>query len=72
MKTGGSKYLQQHKHGLRVTLNMTQTAGNERALIVGGGSAWNINDTYQMTNAGDGTSGNLQPYITVYMWKRVS
>lgn len=72
MKTGGSKYLQQHKHGLRVTLNMTQTAGNERALVVGGGSAWSINDTYQMTNVGDGTSGNLQPYITVYMWKRVS
>lgn len=71
-KTGGSKYLQKHKHGLRVTLNMTQTAGNERALVVGGGNAWSINDTYQMTNVGDGTSGNLQPYITCYVWIRTA
>lgn len=71
-KTGGSKYLQKHKHGLRVTLNMTQGAGNERALVVGGGNAWSINDTYQMTNVGDGTSGNLQPYITCYVWIRTA
>lgn len=71
-KTGGSKYLQKHKHGLRVTLNMTQGAGNERALVVGGGNAWSINDTYQMTNVGDGTSGNLQPYITCYIWIRTA
>lgn len=71
-KTGGSKYLQKHKHGLRVTLNMTQGAGNERALVVGGGNAWSINDTYQMTNVGDGASGNLQPYITCYIWIRTA
>lgn len=71
-KTGGSKYLQKHKHGLRVTLNMTQGAGNERALVVGGGSAWSTNDTYQMTNVGDGTSGNLQPYFTCYIWCRTA
>lgn len=71
-KTGGSKYLQKHKHGLRVTLNMTQGAGNERALVIGGGSAWSVNDTYQMTNVGDGTSGNLQPYITCYIWIRTA
>lgn len=69
-KTGGSKYLQKHKHGLTVTLNMTQVAGYERALVAGGGDVWSKNDTYQMTEVGDGNSGNLQPYITVYFWKR--
>ena len=47
-----------HKHGLRVTLNMTQGAGNERAIVVGGGSPWNTNDTYQMTNVGGGGAHN--------------
>ena len=71
-KTGGSKYLQKHKHGLRVTLNMTQGAGNERALVVGGGVAWSLNDTYQMAEVGDGNSGNLQPYFTCYIWCRMA
>ena len=71
-KTGGSKYLQSHRHGLRVTTNMTQGAGNERALVVGGGNAWSLNDTYQMTDVGSGDSQNLPPYITVYMWKRTA
>ena len=71
-KIGGSKYLQNHKHGLKVTLNMTQGAGNERAIVVGGGTVWNDNDIYQMKNVGDGSSGNLQPYYTAYIWKLIS
>ena len=28
--------------------------------------------TFTTSNAGSGNSGNLQPYITVYMWKRTA
>ena len=32
----------------------------------------NASHSHSMQNAGTGTSGNLQPYITVYMWKRTA
>lgn len=80
-KTGGSKYLQSHKHeglawwgdfgsqsislnaggvgGYNLSYSGTNRGGNEKYAI-------------QTANAGDGNSGNLQPYITCYMWKRTA
>lgn len=81
-KTGGSKYLQSHNH------NIWQAAGSEIRLSYGGGGTYNkIGLTYNwdafpdnesfisttdVNSLSTGNSGNLQPYITVYMWKRVS
>lgn len=35
-------------------------------------AAGNHNHTFTTSSAGGGNAGNLQPYITVYMWRRVS
>lgn len=75
-KTGGSKYIQKHYHDLLISTN-TSTGGSVdrlspvqinksttgRATFTSG----SVNDTVET-----GNSGNLQPYITVYMWKRVA
>lgn len=84
-KTGGSKYLQEHYHDIRfgdsngngVTIsnlgsgvdaldipnwNWSKNRKNEK------GSSSNL----YTNKEGTGTSGNLQPYITVYMWKRIN
>lgn len=73
-KTGGSKELQEHNHGLPigniayyVSDNSGQTdfygASPHRGCQFGGGPT---------DNAGTGQSGNLQPYITCYMYKRTA
>lgn len=63
---GGSKDLQSHSHS---TYNV---AGVKAA----SGSAYGILDTNSTSGttgtAGTGNSGNLQPYFTVYMWKKTS
>ena len=82
-KTGGSKHLQKHYHDIRwrdydgsgVTISCT--GSGERVLNIGG---WNWDKNTLNSNGsgsniytgltGTGDSGNLQPYITVYMWKR--
>lgn len=84
-KTGGSKYLQEHYHDIRfaaydgngVTItnygtgvdvlditnwNWTKNRQNEK----------NSGSNLYTNKEGTGTSGNLQPYITVYMWKRIN
>lgn len=74
-KTGGSKFLQNHIH------YMGKQAG------AGSGTSWGF-PSEQNTNMGNiytqtpvdthgnaittGDSGNLQPYITCYMWKRTA
>lgn len=73
MKTGGSKELQNHRHN--ITGNFMQDTGVS--------AAWGspIQQTTGYTAQpkhintdyfGNGDSGNLQPYITVYMWRRIS
>lgn len=63
-KTGGSKYLQKHSHN--VQWQYTGSSGSTAAILSYSGS------TMPTENAGTGDSGNLQPYITCYMWKRVA
>ena len=75
-KTGGSKFLQRHFHNL-----CNPDTGNHITL---GNSVWGWSDgvvpkdgtnagTHLATdNVGEGNSGNLQPYITCYIWYRVS
>ena len=73
MKTGGSKELQNHRHN--ITGNFMQDTGVS--------AAWGspIQQTTGYTAQpkhintdyfGNGDSGNLQPYITVYMWRRTA
>lgn len=65
-KTGGSKYLQKHVHGL---LNM---GGQILVSETGNIGAWRQSGDRNTLEAGEGDSGNLQPYITCYMWKRTT
>lgn len=72
-KTGGSKYLQEHRHNyLTTTLTYNDyIAGGEVVAIPKGSTNKAI---YKISDAPDvpyANAGNLQPYITVYMWKRV-
>ena len=78
-KTGGSKYLQQHQHnglawngiqGESISLNKGSSTGY--SLTYQSGIVSGQEQSMQTYPAGTGNSGNLQPYITVYMWKRVS
>lgn len=84
-KTGGSKYLQEHYHDIRfsgyngngVTIsnvgtgvdvldipnwNWTKNRQNEK----------NSGSNLYTNKEGTGTSGNLQPYITCYVWIRTA
>ena len=60
-----------HRHGNRVTLNMSQGAGQDRSLVVGGGQVWNTADNYQNQFVGGG-----QPYYPyyygIYVWRRTA
>ena len=67
-ETGGSKFLQKHTH----TISNFGYAGYQIEYTnVGGGNSFpNGVGKITIDEAGTGESGNLQPYITVYMWKR--
>lgn len=70
-KTGGSKYLQEHSHN---TINWAagyQTGSQSNCFTVLGGSS-STNTKQAVATAGTGDSGNLQPYITCYMFKRIA
>ncbi len=70
-KTGGSKYLQDHYHQLYI-----EGGGNEKHDCAGylwsDGNARPYTPTTGPRDLKLGNSGNLQPYLTVYMWKRIS
>ena len=63
-KTGGSKHLQEHSHNVR--WQYMGASGSTAAILAYSGS------TISTENAGTGDSGNLQPYITCYIWKRTA
>lgn len=78
-KTGGSKDLQAHEHP--VYWAEFPITGNKSALNHYDNAertpTFNVNDTtsspmVHTSSAGTGNSGNLQPYITCYMWKRTA
>jgi len=75
-KTGGSKEYQKHTHKV-------QGEGNGKDVLIGDDKwGWNFGVVPATANnggthiiaaeSGTGDSGNLQPYITCYIWKRVS
>lgn len=83
-KTGGSKYLQKHKHttadasmgflgygsGGTIARIHVQNSGTSDYIAF---TARDVNDlgySKMTADAGTGGSENLQPYITCYMWKR--
>lgn len=75
-KIGGSKSMQKHNH--------TVYGEGEKNPVVLGNSTWGWNGgvipysdntagSHVITDeAGDGDSGNLQPFITCYIWYRIS
>lgn len=84
-KTGGSKYLQRHYHFIAGSGASTNTGDLDANHSVAYWASNGASDLpYSLRNAPDGAtkgitsisgtgdSGNLQPYITVYMWKRTA
>lgn len=82
-KTGGSKYLQQHKHSFKVVKdNATNSQGglpkgNNYQGDNTGWSAYQTNDDGNLAvgnvvGVTTGNSGNLQPYFTCYIWCRTA
>lgn len=75
-KTGGSKYLQKHDHySMQIDDNKVAWGGSGNELnLMPLGMPWtgNFNQGSKIitSKAGTGNSENLQPYITVYFWKR--
>lgn len=68
-KTGGSKYLQAHTHNINLTNTYLPNSGIYIAVCMDSAS---ISTTKSTNTTGTGNSGNLQPYITCYMWKRTA
>lgn len=54
------------------TGNHTHTMNSSGTCTTGGNSGNTGGNSGNTTSAGGGDSGNLQPYITVYMWKRTN
>ena len=72
-KTGGSKDFQNHTHGINgVIYNSTDNPFYFKRGDSSEGTLSIASSKVHIDNAGTGTSGNLQPYITCYMWKRVA
>lgn len=73
-KVGGSKYIQNHRH--------FQSLGDEGSIEDSASYDWSITGTKRWYAGTDlagkvsdqqtGESGNLQPFITCYMWKRTA
>lgn len=75
-KTGGSKYLQRHHHeGLTFwNKSVSLDAGTKDGynLSYGNTIVSGRENAFFTNEAGEGDSGNLQPYITVYFWRRTA
>lgn len=85
-KTGGSKALQSHHHDVRWGSSsgrgatISCTGSGLEVLNISSGWAWDRNTNNGMgsgsnlitSDIGQGNSGNLQPYITCYMYKRTA
>lgn len=68
-KTGGSKYLQKHSHGIPQAHPWNNKTSNHWSLLrtqTEYVTEYNV-DT---GDTGSGNSGNLQPYMVVYIWVR--
>ena len=82
-KTGGSKYLQKHQHTEYVN---SGSGGRYPYTLSNGGGPSTTGNFFQNNSifgnftgpqvltgeSGTGNSGNLQPYKTCYIWKRVA
>ena len=70
-KKGGSKYIQEHFHK-----DSIDVGGNKQQECVTYKGLQSTGQFYVATSGvlgvQTGNSGNLQPYITCYMWKRIS
>lgn len=85
-KLGGNKNLQSHHHDVRWGSSTGRGAtiscsgSGLEVLNISTGWAWDRNTNNGMgsgsnlitSDVGDGNAGNLQPYITCYMWKRTA
>lgn len=73
-KTGGHKALQAHTHEIRTSDNSYLVSYNGAVSGAGNGVGRNASGSDVLTAASSGTgdSGNLQPYIVAYVWKRTS
>lgn len=73
-KIGGSKFLQRHSHNYVKSKNFNYEIDNAGGSVYGGntllGAEWAVRCSTEAGGTGD--SGNLQPYITCYMWKRIA
>lgn len=65
-KRGGSKELQAHSH--TVVGNTVDVQGSGTGVRLGGQLGGSSITT---STAGEGTSGNLPPFMTAYIWRRI-
>lgn len=84
-KTGGSKEMQRHGHEVTWgafdgrSISISASGSGQQTLNIPNWE-WTYNNTSGMSKGGNvvaaysgsGNSGNLQPYITCYMWKRTA
>lgn len=71
-KTGGSKYLQKHNHNITTSLGLyANDSQTKHGTYYGNNMGNNMGDMLTINDAGTGNSGNLQPYVVVYRWRRV-
>lgn len=67
-KTGGSKYLQKHRHETNYGTSSSSASYGSGFVYTGvaGHNSAMVHDT------GTGDSGNLQPYYTAFIWRRMA
>lgn len=72
-KEGGSKYIQQHRHYQSLFNSGSRQGQASYDYVINNTSRWyDGNDLAGAVIGTTGNSGNLQPYITCYMWKRTA